>query len=147
MQKTDNRTIGGQFEQVLANKLFEAGFWCHVMQQNKSGQPADLVAAKGKYHTLIDAKVISENELKTKGFPFSRIEENQRSAMLMFAMRCGEDCWFAIQLPDENIYMHSYTKLMSYESGGAKRLVEQQIRRGWTLEKWIEAANTWAEDA
>ena len=80
MQKTDNRTNGGRFEQELAEILFKHGFWAHVMQQNKAGQPADLIAVRGKFHTLIDGKVISDNN----GFPFSRIEENQRSAMKMF---------------------------------------------------------------
>ena len=51
--KTDNRSRGGRFEQEMAEKLAENGFWCHVMQQNKAGQPADLIAVKGRYHTLI----------------------------------------------------------------------------------------------
>lgn len=142
MPKEDNRTRGGRFEQELADRLAEDKFWCHVMQQNKSGQPADLIIVKGKYHTLMDAKVISDE----KGFPFSRMEENQRLAMLTFCQRGGEDCWFAIRLPDGNVYVHSYSSLIMKESGGAKGLTEEQVRRGWTLDGWIDAAKIWAED-
>ena len=42
--KTDNRSNGGRFEQRLSKILSKAGFWVHVMQQNKAGQPADIVA-------------------------------------------------------------------------------------------------------
>lgn len=143
MPKTDNRTIGGRFEQELAAKLAEGGMWCHVMQQNKAGQPADLIAVKGKYHTLIDCKVVSGNG----GFPFSRMEENQRSAMLAFCQKGGEDCWFALKMPDGAVYMLSYSGMIMKETGGAKRMTEEQIRRNWTLEQWIDAAKVWAEDS
>ena len=43
--KTDNRSVGGRFEQELARKLADAGFWVHVLQQNKAGQPADIIVA------------------------------------------------------------------------------------------------------
>ena len=64
--KTDNRSSGTRFEQDFANLLAEHGFWAHVMQQNKAGQPADIIAVKGKFHTLIDCKEISDTD---KGFP------------------------------------------------------------------------------
>ena len=85
MTKTDNRTIGGKFEQDLSHILAENGFWVHVMQQNKAGQPADLIAVKGRYHTLIDCKVISDEN----GFPFERVEENQKYAMYWWMRRLG----------------------------------------------------------
>ena len=53
---TDNRTTGNRFEQELSDILAEHGFWVHVMQQNKAGQPADIVAMRGRFHTLIDCK-------------------------------------------------------------------------------------------
>ena len=79
-EKNDNRTIGGRFEQEFAEMLGNAGFWAHVLQQNKAGQPADIIASKGSYTTLIDAKVVSGN----KGFPLYRVEDNQRTAMTLF---------------------------------------------------------------
>ena len=83
--KTDNRTTGGRFEQELGDILAAHGFWVHIMQQNKAGQPADIIAVKGKFHTLIDCKVC-ENGF----FAFERIEDNQRSAMKLFFRKGGE---------------------------------------------------------
>ena len=44
MPSNNNKTSGNRFEQDFANLLAEHGFWAHVMQQNKAGQPADIIA-------------------------------------------------------------------------------------------------------
>lgn len=144
MQKTDNRSNGGRFEQDLSHELAEHGFWVHVLQQNKSGQPADIIAVKGKFHTLIDCKVISDNN----GFPFERIEENQKYAMKLFQRRCGELCYFAMRLPDGSVWMVSMERLETLKGRGKKKLTEHEIRntQAWSLEKWLDASDTWAED-
>lgn len=137
MRKTDNRSNGGRFEQELAEILASHGFWAHVMQQNRSGQPSDVIAVKGKFHTLIDGKVISDNN----GFPFSRIEENQRSAMKMFQKKCGELCYFALKLPDESVWMIAMERIQLLENRGKKRLSDQDIRtQAWPLDKWLESS-------
>ena len=142
-EKTDNRTVGGRFEQELAVKLHEAGFWVHVMQQNKSGQPADLIAIKGKFHTLIDCKVVSDG----KGFPFERVEENQRNAMRMFHKKCSDLCFFAIRLPDESIWMVPMERIEVLECRGKRRLLDDEIRtQTWPLERWLTDAETWSKD-
>lgn len=142
--KTDNRTVGGKFEQDLAEALYASGFWVHVMQQNKAGQPADIVAIKGKYHTLIDCKVISTDD----GFPFKRIEENQKYAMRLFARRCGELCYFALKLAsDDSVWMISLERIEVLKGRGRKRLTETDVRtQAWSLQKWLESSDTWAED-
>lgn len=133
--KTDNRSNGGRFEQELSHILAENGFWVHVMQQNKAGQPADIIAVRGNFHTLIDCKVISDN----KGFPFERIEENQRLAMRMFQRKCGELCYFALKLPDESVWLVSLERLETFKGRGMKRLTEKAIQsQTWSLEKWLE---------
>jgi len=143
MQKTDNRTNGGRFEQVLSGILAKNGFWSHVMQQNKSGQPADIIAVKGKYHTLIDCKVVSDND----GFPLSRIEENQWLAMKRFVERGGEYGWFAIRLPDESVWMMNYGMAFSMKVKGIKGLSEKEIRFNLrTLENWLKETDTWSKD-
>ncbi len=139
--KTDNRSNGGRFEQRLSKILSKAGFWVHVMQQNKAGQPADIVAVKGRYHTLIDCKVISNG----KGFPFRRIEENQRLAMGMFTKRCDEACWFALELPDKSIWMLSMNTIRKMESAEMKGISEEELRRHpWTIEEWLKSADVWS---
>jgi len=144
MEKTDNRTNGGRFEQELAEILFQNGFWAHVMQQSKSGQPSDIIAVKGKFHTLIDAKVISDG----RGFPLERVEENQRLAMKMFQRRCGELCYFALKLPDGSIHLVAFERLETLKNRGKVRLTEKEIREmTWQLDDWISAAKEWGEDA
>lgn len=141
--KTDNRTNGRRFEQELSIILAGAGFWVHVLQQNPSGQPADIIAVKGKFHTLIDCKVISDNN----GFPFDRIEENQRSAMKMFQRKCEELCYFALKLPDGKIFLVSLERLDTFRGRGNKKLSDYDIRtQTWSLEKWLESSDYWAED-
>ena len=142
--KTDNRTQGNRFEQELSNRLAECGFWVHVMQQNKAGQPADIIiAVKGKFHTLIDCKVISDNN----GFSFDRVEENQKYAMRMFQRKCGELCYFALKTPDDEIHLVSLERIETLKSRGRKRLTEKDIQdQTWSLEKWLDSSDLWAED-
>lgn len=141
--KTDNRSNGGRFEQELSHILAENGFWVHVMQQNKAGQPADIIAVKGKYHTLIDCKVISDHD----GFPLSRAEENQRLAMKRFLERGGECCWFALKLPDNTVWMLNYTFLMRLEMHGRKSISENEIREKLAShDRWLEATELWSKD-
>ena len=141
--QTDNRTNGGRFEQELSHELAEHGFWVHVMQQNKAGQPADIIAVKGKFHTLIDCKVISDNN----GFPFTRVEENQKYAMKLFQRKCGELCYFALKLPDGEIHLINLERLETLKYRGKKRLTDHEIReQTWSLEKWLDSSDIWAED-
>ena len=141
--KTDNRSNGGRFEQRMAEILALNGYWAHCMVQSKAGQPADIVAVKGGYHTLIDCKVISDN----KGFPFERIEENQRLAMKMFKERCGESGWFALQLPDNTIWMYSMSWFDRAMKAGKTRVTEDDIRKcPWPLERWLMATDDWSKE-
>ena len=115
----------------------------HVMQQNRSGQPADIIAVRGHFHTLIDCKVC-ENGV----FPFERIEENQRSAMHMFFRKAGELCYFALKLPEGEIRMVSLQRLETLSNRGKHRLTEKDFRsETWPLDEWIQASRTWAEDS
>lgn len=142
MMKDDNRSVGGRFETALAARLADAGFWCHVMQQNKAGQPADIIAVIGHFHTLIDCKVISDN----KGFAFERVEENQKYAMKTFLNRAYEMCYFALRLPDGEVRMVSAERIEHLRNKGKKRMTDEEIREGtWPLNDWIAACITWGE--
>lgn len=143
MASTDNRTIGGQFELELAEELANNGFWVHLMQQSKAGQPADIIAVRGKWHTLIDCKVISDD----KGFPFDRVEENQKYAMRMFTRKANELCYFAFRLPDGTVWLVSLERIETLKGRGKKRLTDNEIRnQTWSLQKWIESSKVWAEN-
>lgn len=140
--KTDNRTTGGRFEQELSQVLAEHGFWVHVMQQNKAGQPADIIAVKGKFHTLIDCKVCDGGF-----FSFDRIEDNQRSAMKLFFRRGGELSYFALKLPDGSVRMVSLERCETLKGRGKKRIFEADMtKETWNIDDWLESSKVWAED-
>ena len=141
--KTDNRSNGGRFEQRMAQILAYNGWWAHCMVQSKAGQPADIVAVKGGYHTLIDCKVISDK----RGFPFERVEDNQRLAMKLFKDLGREAGWFALQLPDDTIWIYYMSWIERAEKAGKKRLTEEEIRRSpWPLERWLMATDDWSKE-
>lgn len=141
-EKNDNRTVGGRFEQELSHTLADNGFWVHVMQQNKAGQPADIIAVRGRFHTLIDCKVCDNGF-----FAFERIEENQRSAMKMFFRKAGELSYFALKLPDGSIRMVSLERCETLKNRGKRRISEEDMQKEtWNLDSWLESSRTWAED-
>lgn len=105
-----NRAIGNSFEQELCEKLYAHGFWAHNMAQNKSGQPADVIAVRNKVAYLIDCKVCSSDK-----FELRRMEENQELSMDLW-LNCGNgQGWFAIKIEDE-IYMLPIIVLKAYRS-------------------------------
>lgn len=140
--KTDNRSTGGKFEQELSHMLAERGFWCHVLQQNKAGQPADIIAVKGKFHTLIDCKVCDQGY-----FSFDRIEDNQRSAMRQFFRKAGELSYFALKLPNDEIRMVSLERAETIRNRGKNRIsAEDMHKETWHIQDWLESSDVWAED-
>ena len=135
--KTDNRTNGGRFEQELAIILAKAGFWVHVLQQNKAGQPADLIVMKGYFAALIDCKVISDDS----GFPLRRVEENQRCAMKSFSEKTNWPCFFAFKLPDGSIHFGNAMHVFCCIKLGKKSISDETIRKVYySPEDWIAIA-------
>ena len=142
MEKTDNRTTGGRFEQELSIILKNHGFWVHVFQQNKSGQPADIIAIRGRFHTLIDCKVCDNGY-----FSFDRIEENQRLAMKSFFKKAGELSYFALKLPSGEIRMVSMERCTTIKNRGKKRIsAEDMSKETWHIDSWIDSSKVWSED-
>lgn len=130
---------GNAFEREFCILLAENGFWVHRLNQNVAGQqPADVIAIKGNLHTLIDCKVCST----AYGFRFSRVEDNQRSAMELFERKTGRPCWFALKLPDGQIRMLRYRWVPIQEERGHKGIKPGDIP--WittSFQNWLEAVN------
>lgn len=126
-----NRKLGNDFEQQLCEILFENGFWVHNLAQNKSGQPADIIAVKYNKAFLIDAKVCSNST-----FSLSRIEENQHTAMQLWE-KCGNSsAWFAL-LIDEDVVFVSYANMHeAIQRGKTKLTMTDFINYGETLNIW-----------
>ena len=125
-----NKKIGNDFESDLCDILSARGYWAHNFQQNASGQPADIIAARNRVTYLIDAKVCEIGE-----FRLSRMEENQRLAMALWAATGNGTGYFALKLPDEAIFLFAIDFLLELEKIGRTVLDEAEIRRlGFPLE-------------
>ena len=127
-----NKKLGNKFEKELSEILYNAGYWVHLLNQNKNGQPADLIAVKNKKAYLIDAKVCSLEK-----FAFKRVEENQRLSMQMF-IECGNTTpYFALKARNE-IYMLSYKTIRDLMKQGKKQLDFAEINKyGTRLSTWL----------
>ena len=77
--KMSNKSAGTQFEREFAARLAAEGFWVHRFQDNKNGQPCDVIAARNGEAYLFDCK-----DCKTDTFSLRRVEENQFNAMRLF---------------------------------------------------------------
>ena len=127
-----NKKLGNKFEKELSEILYNAGYWVHLLNQNKNGQPADIIAVKNKKAYLIDAKVCSFEK-----FAFKRVEENQRLSMQMF-IECGNTTpYFALKARNE-IYMLSYKTIRDLIKQGKKQLDFAEINKyGTRLNTWL----------
>ena len=130
--KVINKKLGNDFEKELSEILYDAGYWVHLLNQNKNGQPADIIAVKGGMSYLIDAKVCSNDV-----FRFSRIEENQRYAMDMW-IECGNITpFFALKARNE-VYMVPYDIIKVLMKKGKKQLnLEDMNKYGMRLATWL----------
>lgn len=130
----NNKTIGNKFETDLCEMLSHSGFWVHLLNANKAGQPADIIAVRNKVSYLIDAKVCSNNI-----FPLSRIEENQDLAMELW-YECGNGIgWFALKINefDPQIYMISHYVMKSYKDRKHSLSAAEIMELGIPIEKWV----------
>ena len=127
-----NKKLGNDFEKELSEILYDAGYWVHLLNQNKNGQPADIIAVKNGKAYLIDAKVCMYEV-----FPFRRIEENQHLSMDMW-IECGNVTpYFALKARNE-IYMVSYEFIKELEEQGKKQLnLEDMNKYGVRLAMWL----------
>lgn len=129
-----NRQMGNRFEAEFAEMLFAHGFWVHLLSQNSAGQPADVIAAKDDMMLLVDCKVCSG-----KGFPLSRIESNQWTAMELWNARTRYIPMFALKLQDGSVWMVSFYTMRHAEKTGITTLSEAAIREcGNPFDEWME---------
>lgn len=127
-----NRSVGTGFESDLCESLSGYGFWAHNMAQNAQGQPFDVIAARNGVSYPIDCKDCESNR-----FPFSRIEQNQSSAMHLWKMTGNGEGWFALRLPNASVWFLPLT-LLENLSLIKKSLSEKDIKKyGIPLGEWV----------
>ena len=130
--KVINKKLGNDFEKELSEILYDAGYWVHLLNQNKNGQPADIIAVKNGKAYLIDAK-----ECTWEIFPLKRMEYNQELSMGLW-IECGNTTpYFALKARNE-IYMVGYTTIKDLMRNGKKQLnLEDMNKYGMRLATWL----------
>lgn len=133
MKTISNKKLGNDFESEFCQMLSEEGFWVHNMAQNAAGQPADVIAVKGKKALLIDCKVCTR-----KGFVLSRIEENQDLSMELWR-ECGNgEGWFAIKTNEEVIFMLSHLSTKALRINKTIASIDDLAEYGCEYRKWVK---------
>lgn len=123
MTKTNsNKANGSRFERVFAEILADKGFWVHLIQDNRNGQPFDVIACHNNQPYVFDCKVCSGSR-----FILSRMEENQILAMRRFLRTGNKNAYFAI-LINENIYVVHYTTLLDKYVSDEVSISEELLR-------------------
>lgn len=128
-----NKSNGTEFEKEFAQLLFKNSFWVHLMQDNRNGQPFDVIAAKDGETYVFDCK-----DCTLGMFSLSRIEENQECAMRLW-QECGNhEGLFALKLPS-GIRILPYTVAMDLTETGIRRLSGSMLRECTvTFKEWID---------
>lgn len=131
----NNKQAGNNFEKEFCEQLASDGFWAHFMGGNKNGQPADIIAVRNERAYLIDAK-----DCENDRFVFSRIEDNQDSAMRLWEL-CGNNQGLFALRTSEGVYMLPYGRIQAFQAFGYKSMNMLQITFNcMTYDEWKERA-------
>lgn len=133
MKKMNNKSNGTAFERAIAEILADNGFWVHRMQDNKNGQPFDIMAARNQKTYVADCKVCQGDV-----FVLSRVEENQKNAMQLWEDTGNLPGMFIIRFGSGNTFTILYLVIKQLIDQGLKQLVEQDIHDySLTLSDWL----------
>jgi len=128
-----NKKAGSDFEREFAELLAGKGFWVHVFQDNKNGQPCDVVAARNGITYLFDCKNCEKDY-----FLLSRMEENQYNAMHLFELTGNEKGKFALRFSNQTIYLIDYDLIKHLQGKGIKQIDEPVCKRyGSNIDIWL----------
>ena len=129
-----NKSNGTSFEREFAQMMYEHGFWAHLIQDNRNGQPFDLIAAKDGIALVFDCK-----DCETDIFNLSRIEENQKAAMELWSECGNHEGLFVIRFRSGNIYILPYTLTQYLEHSKKKSFRENEAGKyAFQFKEWIK---------
>lgn len=136
-----NKAAGTRFEKEFAGILADNWFWVHLFQDNRNGQPCDVIAARDGNAYLFDCKDCQGNR-----FPLSRMEENQYNAMKLFRLTGNKRGMFAIRFPETGIYLVDFEVLKKLKDDGVTQIGENSIvRYGRSLQSWLDDLDVFRE--
>lgn len=132
--KMSNKSAGTKFEREFAERLAAEGFWVHRFQDNKNGQPCDVIAARNGEAYLFDCK-----DCQKEVFDLRRMEENQYNAMQFFYVTGNSRGMFAVRYPDEVVFLADFQLLDNLKNDGKKNISRTDMTTyGRTLESWLD---------
>lgn len=132
-----NKAAGMKFEKEFASILANCWFWVHLFQDNKNGQPCDVIAARNGHTYLFDCK-----NCETDRFPLSRMEENQYNAMKLFELTGNSRGMLAIRFSDREIYLIGYWVVKTLQDSGIRSIGRETCRRqGIDFWEWMNERN------
>lgn len=118
-----NKKIGNEYEIKFAEVLQKKGFWCHIFEYNKNGQPCDIVAIKNNVGYLYDVKHCDKDR-----FSFDKIQPNQVTCF-EYAKQCGNsNTGFAIWFEKQQQWHYlPYEKYKQLKAEGKKSVRYQDL--------------------
>lgn len=129
-----NKSVGTKFERDFAQMLSDAGFWVHCLKDNQNGQPFDVIAAKDGQAYVFDCKDCAGGY-----FNLSRMEENQRNAMKLWAITGNNPGLFALRVSGF-VYLVPHRMLEILMQNGQKSINLQEIGKyGQPLDRWLKS--------
>ena len=132
-----NKSTGTKFEKEFAAALADHWFWVHLFQDNKNGQPCDVIACRNGNTYLFDCK-----DCQTDYFQVSRMEENQYNAMHLFELTGNSRGKFAVRFSPEEIYLVDYWQVKALKDQGVKKLSRKDCKiYGTEFSVWLESRN------
>lgn len=128
-----NRANGNRFEVEFAELLAGRGWWAHVMKQDASGQPADVIAVYRGMAYLFDCKICMDDR-----FDLSRIEPNQQDAMGHWVNLGNTTPMFVLKDSNGQIWMLDYLWAATLRTHSEKSVkCEERGHLLWRMEEWL----------
>lgn len=126
-----NKTEGNRYEEKVAQILYDHGYWVTLLTASRTGQPADIIAIKGREFALIDAKLCAKDR-----FELRRVEPNQIRAMTMLEKRSGNAvAAFVLGMSTGN-YIVSWERIAELMNQDVKSIKLADCEELITLEEW-----------
>ena len=123
--KISVKSIGNQAEKEFATRMHNAGWWVHLLANNRNGQPLDVVMYKGNITWFIDIKNVANGDV----FELSRIEPNQHSAFEMLMSYGSSNCAIVILFNDNVFYMLEYKMVKTLMMADIKTVTRDSLKK------------------